>query len=367
MKRYIRRIIVFALFLPLILEVSVRLFLPQQLLRLDNYFVSDDGLGRVPAPNMDTRVNTGEGEVRYITNERGDRIGHESSGTASLRILALGDSFLQALQVNYEETMTARTESLLAMSLGKTVKIDNTGSANFDSPQYSILMQRRLAQEDYDMVLVFFYSGNDFVEERRDYYEAQKPSQRVFRFPPQALTWNAIRRDILIPAADFLESQSHFFSLIKLQSSSLMNRLGVTGHSLPAPLLRKSAASKMWSVTGAILNDIKQEGTKHNIPVIIVLLPTIYAVELDKLSALIDQYGLTVDDIDLQQPSRAMISYAQQYGLDIVDLTGAFRESYLANHSRLFGRVDSHFTPAGHELAANTLTPYLLTILKGQH
>ena len=64
----------------LLLEGAVRLFLPQQLLfyRPDLYRL-DEHLGWRFAPDLDTRVNTGERDVRLLTDAWGLRIGKRSS------------------------------------------------------------------------------------------------------------------------------------------------------------------------------------------------------------------------------------------------------------------------------------------------
>lgn len=65
------------------------------------------------APNLDTRINTGEREVRLLTDAAGHRIGPDPRPEATYRVLALGDSYQAALQVEHEQTFTALLERRL--------------------------------------------------------------------------------------------------------------------------------------------------------------------------------------------------------------------------------------------------------------
>ena len=88
----------------LLAELIVRLFLPQSLIlpRPDVWYPVA-GLGWNRAANLDTKVNFGgAGQVRLITDGEGNRIGANGKvQDPELRILALGDSFVEALQVEY--------------------------------------------------------------------------------------------------------------------------------------------------------------------------------------------------------------------------------------------------------------------------
>src|SRR5436309_2168566 len=86
----------------LLLELSLRIFMPQ-LLIWDTRLVWEPvaGLGWQRRPNLNIRVNTGEREVQLITDALRHRIGRDPEESPDLRILAVGDSFVEALQVDY--------------------------------------------------------------------------------------------------------------------------------------------------------------------------------------------------------------------------------------------------------------------------
>jgi hypothetical protein len=89
----------------LIAELIVLTVSPQNLiLRRPDVWYPVEGPGWNRAPNLDTPVNFGgAGAVRLITDGEGNRIGAAGKvQSPAIRILALGDSFVEALQIEYE-------------------------------------------------------------------------------------------------------------------------------------------------------------------------------------------------------------------------------------------------------------------------
>ncbi len=92
----------------LLAEAMVRFAAPQQLVIMrSDIWQPDDGLGWRHRANVDTVVNTGEKTVRFFTDANGYRVNGNATETKEYeaRILVLGDSFLEALQVENEFTI----------------------------------------------------------------------------------------------------------------------------------------------------------------------------------------------------------------------------------------------------------------------
>src|SRR5687768_3771092 len=128
MRRLTAKLVLFSILLIPLLEISLRVFMPQQLITTTDLYVPDEsGLAIRHKPNLDTMVNTGERSVRFVTDENGFRVRDQEMGRGDVNILALGDSYLAALQVEYDDTYIGRLEAILSDDLGKTVRIVNTG------------------------------------------------------------------------------------------------------------------------------------------------------------------------------------------------------------------------------------------------
>ena len=106
----------------------MRIVAPQPLVQIrPDIWMPVDGLGYQLAPNLDTTINTGEGSVRLLTDEKGHRIGLQGPPNGERKILAVGDSFLEGLQVEYEELVTTRLGGLLE-GHAATPRIDRNAS-----------------------------------------------------------------------------------------------------------------------------------------------------------------------------------------------------------------------------------------------
>lgn len=103
---------------------------------------------------LDISINTGEGGARFLTDEAGFRVGATGGADADINVLALGDSFLAALQVDYEETFAARIEGGLAAEFGATVRVFNAGVGGWNPNEYLQRARQELALRSFDAVLV---------------------------------------------------------------------------------------------------------------------------------------------------------------------------------------------------------------------
>ena len=142
----------------LLAEQFVRLFAPQPLVRMrGSIWIPVDGLGHQKTPHLDTIIDTGEGPVRLLTDERGHRVGPEGPPAGRRRILAVRDSFLEGLQVDYRDLVTTRLAGMLERqeSLRKsaenavpTYAVVNTGVSGWDLNRYYRKARQELSADD---------------------------------------------------------------------------------------------------------------------------------------------------------------------------------------------------------------------------
>lgn len=355
-----KRLGLFGLLLLPILEIAVRLWLPQQLTTTHDIYIADfSGLGMRIVPNLDRTINTGEKDVRLVTDAQGYRVAYPGQGRGTVNILALGDSFLQALQVDYEDTTTGLLEAQLSAALHQPVRVVNTGTGAYSPNQYAILAEQELAAQPYDLVLVFIYAANDLVDAPVAAYEPITPNYRPFRFP-RYFTWGEIVDAFLYPINDGLEKHAHLYVLLKNQFSAFLAKIGLSARYFPETLLVRSATKANWGVTADVLAQIEVTAAQHDLPVIYILLPSSYQVVPEELAWAQEAFGITASDVDVQQPTRRLFSEMQQRQLNVFDMYPPLVDFYVQNHTAPFGKVDSHLNEAGHEVvAARLLEPIL--------
>lgn len=340
--------------------------MPQQLISLrPDIWIPDDVTGWRHAPNLDTRINTGDRDIRFLTDQDGYRTGIESKpDIAKQRILVLGDSFVEAIQVEYEQTITGRLEKALSSKdpLNPVVVV-NTGVGGWSPDQYLLEARQALSKTKYNLVIVFLFMGNDITNEWVHKYPPRPPTIRHELRLPQSLNSAEFINAIAYPVNDFLEVRSHLFVLFKNRAWFLLMRMGLSPRYFPEVLLRSTANTSIWSVTTEICTAIATEANVHDTPVLFVLLP--HEVQVNDM--LFKQYvsALNIDPmtIDLEQPARLLTAEFEARGLRIVDTTPLLREAYYSGQSKIYGEIDTHFSPVGHQLVADFIEPIVFKLL----
>jgi lysophospholipase L1-like esterase len=366
LKRWLLRLAVLVVSLAvsaLVLEAAVRVVAPQQLVQLrpDVWVPRGSGLGHGLAPNLDTLVNTGEREVRLRTDEHGYRVGDPPAQPPDLRVLALGDSFLEALAVPEAETMTARLGRTLSESLSARVEVVNTGVSGSSPNRYRIANRLELARRPYAAVVVFLFLGNDVVGRRVEDRPPRAPTpQHPLRWPAD-LSYRAFVDAVVHPLYTRLREHSHLLVLLKERWLGAAIRLGLTDHVFPSVLLRAQADAGGFEVTTGLCEEIARDARDAGAPSLFVLLPPDYVVDREMGRAFARGSGVSPEDVDLDQAARILAARLRGAGLRVVDATPGLR----AAGPGVYGSVDRHLSPRGHEVVARIVAPELAPLLAG--
>ncbi|MDA8016076.1 MAG: SGNH/GDSL hydrolase family protein [Thermoanaerobaculia bacterium] len=365
-----------AVFALLLGEVLVRWLAPQQLtiLRAD-VWVADDVLGWQRAPHLDTRINTGERTVRLFTDDFGRRIG--SAGPPSkpeVRVLALGDSFLEALQVEFEDSFAGLLQEALESELGASTRVVAAGVAGYDPNHYLLQARQELTRDAYDAIVVFLFLGNDVVHMRQDRIPPRTPQTvHDFRWPRSSQPHELID-SLLYPLNDVLERNSHLFILLRIRLPFIKRRLIAIRHAnqrmsdaearFRSHVLNPDlAGSPRWRMTAELCADIQELAGAQGVPTLFVMLPRKSWVDPDDLRSEAAGLGIDPDRLDVEQPFREMRRELDRRNLRYLDTFPAFEAAWENGQRRLFGRVDTHLAPDGHRLVADLTFGPLLDML----
>jgi lysophospholipase L1-like esterase len=346
-------------------EAALRGCLPRQRLRWHPGVWQPDptGLGHRLAPGLDVRVHTGEREVRLLTDAQGHRTGPSAPVEPRLRVLALGDSFLEALAVGYEDTLGARLEAALSGELGVPVAVVNAGVSGADPNRYRLAARAELARAPHQQVLVLLFLGNDVVERRVEWIPARESQLgRGLRWPASAAP-RALVQAWVYPAWTWLRLHSELAVLVKDRALPLLVRLGLADRMFPEVFLRREAGSPRWAVTAELCAEIAHEAAAHGARAHVVLLPADYQVDAPLGHAYARGSGLDPAEVDLEQPSRQLGRELSARGVAWTDLLPALRRAH-AEGVALYGRVDRHLSPAGHDRVARELAPLVAADLR---
>lgn len=347
-------------------EAAIRLIAPQQLILIrPDLWQPADTVGWLHRPNISIEINTGERTVSVHTDDHGFRIGSGGAVVADREVLLLGDSFMEALQVEYEESGAGLLEARLSQAFGMPIAIRNAGVGGWDPDQYLLRASGLLAEGDFDLLIAALYLGNDVIPSDRGYLPPREPVERYRLRVPRGVSFREFTDAILRPLNDFLEVRSHLFVFSKNRLQTLRMRLGLAPLAFPPQFLKSQADAAMWEVTATVVTQIGDLAQAHGTPAMFVLIPAPFQVDSLDLNRYVVGFGIDPTTIDIDQPNRLLQSALAAKDFVVLDLVTDFRESHAAGE-RLFGNVDPHFSPAGNALFAELVAPTAIRLLSAQ-
>jgi hypothetical protein len=318
-------------------------------------------VGWTNRPNVHTTINTGERTATVITDSDGFRIGRAGRSIGSEHVLLIGDSFAQALQVDYEKSFAYLIERGLTARRGHPVAVWDAGVDGWDPPQYLYRARQLLSTRPVAMVLVSIYLGNDIVSSARP-LPPRNPAPTFSFHVPRQLSRSELVTDLLRPIDDILKRHSELYILAKNSLKTTEMRWGLTGIAFPDELLRSSAGSKRWQVTAALCDSIAQFAAQHGARTMFVLIPAPYQVDDLQLKTFARGFGIDLASVDLDQPNRLLGDAMRRRGLTVLDPLSDFRRR-ARNGEQLYGYVDRHLTPAGHVALSAAVVPAIASAM----
>jgi lysophospholipase L1-like esterase len=310
-------------------EVAVRIFIPQETKRLAIY---DKELGWRGEPNGSGRYIRFEDsiDVPFEYNELGFRdhavVPREQ---VSKRIMLLGDSFVENLELPFEKTFPSLLEGHLQSSIDKRLDVVSVCSQGYSTAQEVLALRKFGADIKPDIVLLVFYTGNDYEDNLRRSF-AYLDSAGSLVFPPNTDSW------------------------LKVQSASLQRWLYENSYLVffIKNYLASKAALEMKDASKAAGNESKEYEFAVTKKLILAA-----KEETEKQGA---QFGLVlftsrkeVEDGTLERPD-FVVQVCKEFALPFIDA----REFLQAHH---FFKHDVHFVEKGHEIVAEKIAAFLTT------
>jgi hypothetical protein len=346
-------------------ELVVRLVRPQQLIEpRPDIFVPSDSVGWDVRPGVSTSVNTGERTVTWRTDAEGFRVGTAGRVEQPMELLLIGDSFLQALQVEWEQSAAGLLDTTLRSS-GFPVAVRNSGVSAWDPPQYVTRLRRALTHRKPTAVIVSWYMGNDATGESPAYLPPRPPTLAARWRWPAAATWPAVVDAWLRPLNDLLERHSHLFVLVRQSLLGVRMRVGLAPDAVPTEILRREADAPRWERSAAWGDTLVRLARAARVPIGFVILPSTYQVHEGSLKVYASGNGFELSELDLAQPNRRMTALLSALGVPVVDALPVFQAAARQRPALLFGTVDRHLSPEGNVVFARALDSVAVQLLSG--
>jgi hypothetical protein len=360
-----------SLLLPLLgLELALRVFgpiLPGNY-STGYYLTADPAYGRFHVRGFSGWTRTAEYTTHIRTNSlglRGPEIALPKPG-GLFRVLALGDSFVEAAQVPEEHSLTQRLEqSLNQQRAGRRFEVLNAGVGGWGTAQELLYLRREGLALQPDLVLLVLYSGNDIANnspriERQDvldtpykpYFELDGPDG-LRELPHQERAVEASERGLWLArgSAVFNFVESGFFDKFKYRDLDVVGNQGDVGKPV---LLAKYPPEweESWQVTERLLAQAARESEAAGARFVVVLAPSTFQIMPEDWRDLVRSSRRPARDWDQDKPSGVMADIASRRGLAHVDLLPALRAARDNGSPPLYFDRDKHWTAVGHSLVA---------------
>ncbi len=308
----------------------------------------------------------------------------------SYRILILGDSMTEAIQVDLEQTYPRVLERLLnGANPGKAFEVINLGVAGYGTDQEYLALRNVGLRYRPDLVVLAFFTGNDFQENvpglggirGKPYFALDEHGNlRELPFKPEPLSgvkrvlregrslrwvWEKLND---VPALNaFVWRVGAVAEQRKNHGSGATHaewRWGIPPGAKGLPPLSfqvylpqaPAAWREAWAVTKALILKTRDEAEQHGARFLLGVLPA--APEVAGKEALARFYRAGLDGLDLEKPDRTLRAFAEQERTWHLSLLPEFRE-YLARNGGgwegLHNACDGHWSALGHEVAAAAL------------
>ena len=333
-------------------EAGIRLFYPQP---LGVWHHDRNGLA-LHWPGLATYLPQFGQSVSFNSEGMRDREHAVPKPADVFRILVLGDSFMEALQLPFEASFPSLLERAFEGRPGKRVEVVNasvSGWGTDDELQYLTTYGMRWKP---DLIVVAVTLHNDISDNLRQRFHTVHGMALVQRPRTRATFLDYT----LLQLKGFLASHSHTYQLVRrAQRASEMR--GEARHlgSHVAQLFRVDTSeeiAKGVSLTSLLLERMKTTAAAGGGRVAVVLLPLGSQISDAKFTELARAEREAPPTWQLDKPQRLVTHAADQGGIPVIDLLAAFREWTAAGGGALYLERDGHWNAQGHRLAADIVS-----------
>ena len=322
-------------------------------------------------PNKNVVHETACFTAHYSSNSLGMKDKPRSFEKKGLRVAVLGDSFTEGYGVDNSETFTSRLEEKLFAGQGIEF-LNFATSGSFGTVQEWLLYKDFVRKFKPDVVLVLFLNNNDVTDNSWWYWQRLAPERRrpylvrnggrfELFYPESTSPYNpATRLNVL------LNDLSHRSFTVRYLGDSLqrvqVNRLFSEMDWRRTTVYRAHPDDRWreaWDVTEDAFVKLNQEVTADDAKLVIVDIAS--PEQVDPGTA---QQIQRLPDHDIFYPSSRLKKFAKAQGIAYFSLYPDFvryRDDNKLRRPYFSFRCNDHWSPLGHEVAAQSLANYLKT------
>lgn len=341
----------------LIGELALRTLNPQQ---LGIWSYTRDGL-MLHLPNMIQHSLRFGYDIETNSLGMRDREHKIKKAESVFRILVLGDSFMEALQVKFEDSFASLLEILLRNEAGRPVEVINASVSGWGTDDELTYLMREGLKMEPDLIIVAMTLHNDVYDNLLEEYH----SFREGRLEQRPVSLVPLPSFALLKVKEWLAANSHMYQVF-LQAKRI-NWASEGAKNLDShviDLFRRIPTKRMevgWSMTQQLFEKMVVAGRSINAKVVVVLLPLYVQVYPDGLGALLKTHNLREEEIDRLKPQELMMNFGRAIELPVLDLLPMFRDAKARCNCSLYVERDGHWNEEGHKVAAGGVADKIRT------
>lgn len=371
------------------LELGVRLLPPPPSL-FTNYgdtYVCSPTMGWLGRPNYRGAITREEYShpIRFNSQGMYDAEHKLQKPDDVFRILWMGDSFAQTLQVDETQTAHQQLEDLLNRRFAgpeRQFEVISSGVIGWSTAQELVYYREQGRRYQPDLVLLLFFVGNDVNDNLpghaltidgfncfAPYFpicNGQLDPQPWYYIPGVKPAWGSCSpaKKWLTTGLSYVQQNSHLFARIEPLLLSLQERRTYgRDFGLPFAALYLPEESEEvrygWQVTEGLLAQFQQEVKAGGAAFAVVIVGPREVVWLAQLSpAQLQQFYQSApifEEAEIDRPNQRLAEFLRQQNIPVVDLQQPMIDYIAQTGAQLYLPIDRHWTVEGNRVVAEII------------
>ncbi len=307
--------------------------------------------------------------IRYNNLGFHDELATVAKPDGVYRILILGDSYPQGLQVPREQGFPDLLETHLNNERNTSYEVLNFGIDTIGTDRMLMLYALAGYRFEPDLVLVMTYVGNDIQNNSIELAALRNEGYRprpFFKLDSggnlRLYNWQGTIPDDSAPASNWLRRAvlSRNYPIVTPEAPAV---LSTEPYTLEYPaqlglyLPEDETWTEAWAISGAILEQFAEIVPAEGSELGVVVLPDRRAVHRADYADTQQAYPF-VGDYDAEAPVTRTVEQAQAAGIPTLNTLSALQVVEGAQ-GRAFLPLDGHLSPQGHRVVADALYEWL--------
>lgn len=360
----------------IVLELLFAAFFPQ----MRSFLQPDPVIGTKHIPGLTVRQADSCLKITTRFNKEGMvDIDHElMKPEGTFRIAVLGDSYVEAMQNNFEDAFFRKLESKLKEA-GKNVEVLSFGVGGFGTAQELLLLRDYALKYHPDLVIVSFFSLNDVrnnsfaLEQNRDMPYAVLNDKSELVFEPFTIS-DAYQQTFYSSWRTLIFDHSHFIRFIYRMSNNIgwwrkvLAKFNFQNQAIGSKNFRADANliyaknppddwEKSWRVTESLLARMKQESESNGAKFLLFSLSNVDQLTEESFQELTKKYhGI---EMERTKPEDRLHKISEQHKIDYVSALPTM-EKLASENVKVHPECHGHWSVEAGDAAGALLKEYVL-------